>query len=395
MPSEIQPKILNSSIAVHQGHHIMFITGFSNRCKHMKYKHNTLWRYNIYTNQWRKYVMPKQKTTPDHDSIASAYGVTIGEDVYVLEASDYTNDLWKLSHSAHECWIWEKVVVKSGTKKPSPRQYYNSWEYSGNLWIFGVFGPPAYHYLNDHGEHTGNSNGKFGFNNQLLRFNPVSKEWTNPKSYGAVPAPEHWCSTTAIGHKVWLGQDFYDELYELNMNSLVWTHIQFSPLNQQERCTIGVNGLTDTQLAVCSNTNVLESIVSETWILDLPSLSWRQYRSDKACPPEICTIVPWRNNNTVIIGGLSFDDDDDDGDDNNAAFDEYDGGCDDYDYDVAYHHYHSVLHPEIFYVMLEVKCLQHLAMQTVFEHRAVLNLEFLPRKLITLMEISEDETTKK
>ena len=206
MSRKIQPKIPDGSIAVRHGHHIMFITGFSKRCHKIK-NHCTFWTYNIYMEQWRKYVMPKRKTVPDLHSIAEACGVTVGENVYVLEASDYTNDLWKLSQTTHGCWIWEKVVVKPGTKKPSPRQYYNSWEYLGSMWIFGVWGPPVYGYLNDHGKHKGYRNGG-GFNNQLLQFNPVSKEWTNPKSSGAVPAPDHWCCTTAIRHKVWMYQYF-------------------------------------------------------------------------------------------------------------------------------------------------------------------------------------------
>ena len=45
--------------------------------------------------------------------------------------------------------------------------------------------------------------GNVGPNNQLLKFNPVSKEWSNPKSSGTVPNYHLTHATTAIGHKVW------------------------------------------------------------------------------------------------------------------------------------------------------------------------------------------------
>ena len=80
--------------------------------------------------------------------------------------------------------------------------------------------------------------------------------------------------------------------------------------------------------------------LSDTWILDLPSRSWKQLGL---------------NNNIIIIGG----------------------SCD--------HAYH--MHKDKFHVMLEPKCLQELAMQTVFKHQAELPLKSLPRKLCKRMDI--------
>ena len=229
--------------------------------------------------------------------------------------------------------------------------------------------------LNDHGEYSSNG---YGYNNQLLQFNPISKEWLNPKSSGNVPPPIKWHSTTAIQHKVWLYSKFgvFDALLELNMTSLVWTYIEFSPLKQQQKfINLMVNGLTDTQLVACSQILSKPRVCDTyTWIPDLPSLTWRQYKPDKAyvCPEQILTIVPWLNNNTIIIGGFRLLDDDDHGEDIEA------------------------LHTQIFHVRLEPKNLQHLAMQTVFEHKNELALKFLPRKLIKLMEIeAENEMSKK
>ena len=81
--------------------------------------------------------------------------------------------------------------------------------------------------------------------------------------------------------------------------------------------------------------------------------------------------------------------DDDDVDSNGSGVDDCDDDDDDADDDDL------VLNPEILHLMLELKCLQQFAMQTVFEHRAELALEFLPRKIIKCMEIAEDKNNKK
>ena len=113
MPRKILLRLPDNSIAIHQGHHIMFITGFFGLENFL-----TFWRYNIYTEQWRKYVIRKTKAAPEQDSITTACSVAIGENAYVLESSLDTNNLLKLSQTTHGSWIWEKVVIKSGTKKP-------------------------------------------------------------------------------------------------------------------------------------------------------------------------------------------------------------------------------------------------------------------------------------
>ena len=168
----------------------------------------------MWSDNWRKHVCPWGKSWYE----------------WFMETEPNYTTMLGLEES-----LWLNLELKSRLQEKLTLVG-NIWE----TWIFGTYGPPISSYLNDHGEYRPEAFG-YGFNNQLLQFNPISKEWTNPKSYGAVPAPSLWCSTTATLHKVWLYQDtggrrvLFDELYELNMNSLVWTHIQFSPPNQQRR----------------------------------------------------------------------------------------------------------------------------------------------------------------
>ena len=53
-------------------------------------------------------------------------------------------------------------------------------------------------YLNGYGHNYD------GWNNKLLQFNFVTKEWTNMKCLGEVPIPCGKHVTTIIGNTVWL-----------------------------------------------------------------------------------------------------------------------------------------------------------------------------------------------
>ena len=124
--------------------------------------------------------------------------------------------------------------------------------------MFAGYGISPVGYLNDSGEfypiHAVSSK---GWNNQLLSFNPSSQEWTNPKSTGAIPSPRHNHAVTIVGRNVWLygGGRFgvvFDELYKLNMSSLIWTQIQTGNRKPQdlELCTLTLTGTTETKLVL-------------------------------------------------------------------------------------------------------------------------------------------------
>ena len=346
-------------IAVRLNHYIIIIGGTLKIITSADSKQNhVIWRYNLYTEQWKKYLIPKTKQTPDlHYTDTEERTVTIGESVYMyLIDSSFKQDLWKLTQTAHHCYVWEKVLAKNGTKIPSPRDNLSSWEYSNQMWILGGFMLQLDGYLNDHdGEHSG---GNVGPNNQLLKFNPVSKEWSNPKSSGTVPNYHRTHTTTAIGHKVWYSTGAFEELYELDMQSLIWTCIKVNPPHPQHHHSCSINALTEKQLVMHGRYAAKIGSLSDTWVLDLPLRSWKKYTSYKAHPRRGHTGSLGLNNDIIIIGGIRS---------------------------------HSFLqifvNKAIFHVMFEPKCLQQVAMQTVFKHQAELPLTSLPKKLCKCMDI--------
>ena len=67
-------------------------------------------------------------------------------------------------------------------------------------WVFGGKGPSPQYYLNDYGGIAGNHDPIM--NNQLLCCDPNIQKWTNPQSFGNVPARRFNYASTIIKHNV-------------------------------------------------------------------------------------------------------------------------------------------------------------------------------------------------
>ena len=303
------------------------------------------------------------------DAIVRACFVVINSVVYILGGSNYfskrnTNALWTLYIKLDGYVAWNKLFTANAAKAPSPRFHHCAWEYSGKLWVFGGSGPSPNGHLNKY-----YSNGDFiddwGSDvcyNRVLCFDPATQEWTNPKCIGSVPSPRRDHATVIIKEKVWLfggwnrfATKAFDELYELNMHSLVWTQIQTADLKPRGRRCCTLNVISDDVLVLHGGAEKLSisdyKILNDTWILDLKRKKWRLYTSaNDHC--RVChTGTTGLDGCVVIIGGAK---------------------------DPSYK---SSDYTTIFHVKLEPKSLQQVAMQTIFAHRTQLPWKDLPKML--------------
>ena len=320
---------------------------------------HTIFVFNLYIEKWRRYRIPKWKRvkhTPQF--LGLSYGVSIGDDIYVTFGGDYdydSNQLWRLTRNTYGCFQWKNIFIKQKHKNPSPRGAHCGWEYGGNLYIFGGEGPSPDEYLNEYGDYNN------ACNNQLLQFNLDEMEWINLRCFGTVPEPRKRHVATTFIHKTWLcgghsGNQIFDDLYELDMPSLIWTKMNghHIPKGRGLRC---LNVTTDLQLVLH-----YQSIgkPSETWIMDLQSRFWRQHSYDKVCPELSHSGCLGINNSVIIIGSACKED-------------------------------MSCAPCCVCSVMLEPKSLQQLAIKTVYKHRATLSLTSLPKKLIKLMNYGKGD----
>ena len=220
---------------------------------------HTIWMYNIITEQWGSHVIPEGNKAPPPPT-NSVCTVMIEKDIHMfggyLDAQfEATNALWKLVRTPARFFEWSEVICQGTAETPSPRHGHRGWEYTGNMWAFAGLGPhfPG-HYLHDHGEF--NSVG-LTENNQLLCFNPSTNKWTNPKSTGSVPSPRSRHAIAISGDQVWLygGSTlqpycFFNDLYQLDMTSLMWTKIQTGGTKPQQLSSCSLSVVSEHQLVL-------------------------------------------------------------------------------------------------------------------------------------------------
>ena len=327
-----------------------------------------IWMYNVCTEQWRLYGTTDGIVPPGtQDSCA----VVIAGDIYMFggwvpDEFNFTNAVWRLTRTTKRCFEWRTEERRTKKKTPSPRDCHSVWEYKGQLWTFGGHGLPLAGYLNDHGDFQGKN---IGQNNQLLCYDPMSKDWRNPKPSGTIPKPRSKHRSAIIGDKVWtyggllnkpwpnLYHTYYDELYQLNMVSLTWTEIQTGQVKPPYRTRCSLTSVTENRIVLHGGECTSHESLKDTWILDLSSLSWKRYEASKGVSRTGHTGTACINTNIIIIGG------------NMSTRDE--NGI------LTY----KQLYSDAFSVKLEPKTLQQVAIQKIYHHRDVLPWKVLPNSL--------------
>ena len=345
---------------------------------------NVIWLYNLYTEEWRKHEIPEHviDKTGAPKSFLGAVAVAINETIYTFGGQGFElhadgrydrNELWILSKGKTGYFTWSLIKFQHKKESPSPRIWHTGWEYSGKMWVFGGEGPSPEHYLNDHGDIAISDH--WIVNNQLLCYNPNTHKWTNPQCVGAVPTPRFQHVSTVIEHKVWIfrgcdcNMTVLDDIFELTMHSLTWTHIQTIQPGIRARISFTLTTLTNNQLVLHGGnigSHMCSEALSDTWIMDLTSYSWRQYKSRKDHARVRHTASVGLNNNVIIIGGTE---------DNCKP--------------------NSESYQNVFHVMLEAKSLQQLAAQIIYKYHNEINWNCLPNKLISILGLTVNPPTPK
>ena len=181
--SDEAPQKRFDHVAVRLLHYILV---FGGKWFEDELSHHELWMLNMFTEQWRKCVVPSEKSVPPPTVDASA--TVIRSDIYMfgglhIQRKITANELWKLIRTPEGCFNWNQIEFQSEAKTPSPCAGHTEWEHAEKLWIFGGFGDFPDGYLHDHGDFD------LYQNNQLLCFDPFSHHWTNPTCFGSIPPP--------------------------------------------------------------------------------------------------------------------------------------------------------------------------------------------------------------
>ena len=368
-------RVISDHVAVQLDHYILVFGGVYNRKRSQSFGPRIIWIFNLCTEEWRMHVIPRNTKVPKPTEGASA--VVIGSAVYVFGGflryryDEYdvvcSNAVWKLRRTPERGFVWDQI--KSKRNVVSPRCWHSGWEYRGKLWVFGSNGEycPSI-FLNDNGDFTAFNEDYV--NNQLLCFDPSCQAWDNPKCFGDIPEPRRSHATATVDAKTWLfggiGERYnaFDDLFELDMDSLTWTKIQIGQPKPSKLYACTLTPLSDDKLILHGGYYCIRrgETVHDTWILDLPSMTWRIYDTGQQGPQRMHhTCTKGSNGHVLIIGGKR------------AKINEVESR---YYHRYIYNHCHIVLEP---------KSLQQLATQTIHKNRESLSWQTLPRKLVSLL----------
>ena len=248
-----------------------------------------IWVYHLDIDRWLKTALPETHVVPPPTACACA--VVIGSQIYMhggailveLAKPKITGALWKLTNTA-EVITWSEMKFRNKKSIPSPRLAHAGWEYEDKLWIFGGWGlRPENYMFNDDSEDSNDNNdddnGKIS-NNQLACYNLNNHEWKIVQVWGAAPSPRESHAVAKIKDHIWLyggrvKNEIYDDLYELNMESLTWTLIEpVSELTHSARSGHTFTAISDLEIALYGGATVNDD--TSLWLLDLESLSWKQ-----------------------------------------------------------------------------------------------------------------------
>ena len=355
MAAEIQHPVVFKHMAVRLQECILVFGGTDMLHKD---RSRVIYVYNIFIDQWRKYKAYIPKGNTDFKAtLTGCCAITVSSDIYVIgEIIENTAslNLWKLRRNRNGSFSWSEVRADQA---PSCRSYMTGWEYGKKLWCFGGYGAnlASVGHLNEFGDFDGRHN------NQLLGFDPSSINWSNLQCSGTVPSPRSRHASAMLDDKVWLyggvpgsTMHYLHDLYVLSMPNLTWTQIQtkgLMPALEQ----MSLNAITDTKLAFYGIEN-LENKEAKcvTCILDVSDMSCREFKFTASFTNHMYRFYQTGTSglygSVIIIGG-----------------------------------YNGLQVKEPFWIRAEPKCLQQLAMKTIYKHQETLAWKHLPRKLICKM----------
>ena len=167
--------------------------------------------------------------------------------------------LQKSSQNKFTC-TWTKIDVEGNT--PTYRHFPGCWEFDERMFLFsGLWA--------DETEPT-------------ICFDSTSQAWTTVESFGEIPSWRIGCDAAKIGTNVYLyggrGNFGLDDLYVLDMISLTWTRLyRAGQLQPMARACHTFTAISDTEIMLHAGYCVEnDDDFSDTWILDLTSLSWNE-----------------------------------------------------------------------------------------------------------------------
>lgn len=196
-----------------------------------------LWIYETLTGYWRR----RECTGECPPYLSGATSCLIGGKMYTFGGHSVAQDNWlnNLYCLDLDSFVWTDLSSRSKAdpSKPIRCDKSSSWSFNGRVYIFGGYGWAQTEHLlqlldkqKDLQLTPDNRWPKFGWNNQLVEFNPRDNTWRWPSYSGKCPSARAAHSGDIMQNKYYLfggrnSQERLNDLYVFDMDSFEWTQI--------------------------------------------------------------------------------------------------------------------------------------------------------------------------
>jgi N-acetylneuraminic acid mutarotase len=307
---------------------LIFVWGGTNDSVAFSSQPNTdLWIYETLTGYWRH-----RKCSGDCPPyLSSCSSALIGQKMYIFGGHCTAQDNWLncLYCLDLDTFVWRDLgsQARAEPTKPIRSDKNVAWSYNNKMYVFGGYGwSQVEHYL----ELTDCQADlqlvpdirwpKFGWNNQLVEYDPADGTWRWPSYKGKCPSARAAHSGALMGDKYFVfgGRDSHErlnDLYTFDMKSFEWQRIAvFSSTN------FGLPLINDRQLTPRRQlSHLLESNETGTDHTDNAAGPVQQASVDRvggttSTTPSLpagrsfCSLIPISNEHMLLFGGVDSND---------------------------------------------------------------------------------------
>lgn len=217
-----------------------------------------LWIYETLTGYWRRRECTGE--CPPH--LSGSTCSLIGRKMYVFGGHSSAQDNWlnNLFCLDLDTFEWKDLgsKIRAEPTKPIRCDKCSSWTFNGRFYIFGGYGWSQIEHLSQLHDRQKDLQlvadhrwPKFGWNNQLVEFDPRENTWRWPSYAGKCPSARAAHSGAMMESKYYLfggrnSQERLNDLYSFDMHTFEWTRIaiiedQIGPISSTSLIVHGSN----------------------------------------------------------------------------------------------------------------------------------------------------------
>ncbi|XP_055789079.1 kelch domain-containing protein 1-like [Salvelinus fontinalis] len=273
-----------------------------------------IWLYDLERGVWEMCQMSGEVPPP----MSGTCSCFLNGHMYIFGGYDdtgQTNQLYRVNFLDRD-YIWKKVKAERGSP-PSPRDKLCCWVFNNRVTYFGGYGHKTLDDITDDKSFIVDTasleqNVGWGWNNEVHVFETTLASWREPQTSGRAPAPRAAHAGATLGHKGYvyggrvLGTTPSD-IHCLDLESWIWSEIVPTSTVPGGRSWHSLTAVSDNTLFLFGGLNVDCKPMSDGWVLDVDTKTWRELDHPNNNKPRLWHTASQAKDSDVVVFGGSCD----------------------------------------------------------------------------------------